>query len=103
MNSKLGEYWFNLNGKKRGVGVDIGVKVFRHFPLFTKRNQTIENKLIELVDQLLQLNEEKAAAKLSSQVSQLESKIDYCENRVNELVYQLYELTPEEIKIVESA
>lgn len=36
-----------------------------------------------------------------SQVSQLQSKIDYCENRVNELVYLLYELTPEEIKIVE--
>jgi adenine-specific DNA-methyltransferase len=33
MNSKLGEYWFNSAGKKRGIGVDIGVQVFREFPL----------------------------------------------------------------------
>ena len=29
------------------------------------------------------------------------SKIDYCENRINHIVYQLYDLTEEEIKIVE--
>ena len=28
-------------------------------------------------------------------------KIDYCEIRINELVYQIYDLTKEEIKIVE--
>ena len=27
--------------------------------------------------------------------------IDYCENRINELVYQLYDITPEEQKIIE--
>ncbi len=26
------------------------------------------------------------------------NKIDYCENRINEIVYQLYELAEEEIK-----
>lgn len=30
-----------------------------------------------------------------------QNKIDYCENRINQLVYQLYELTEEEIKIIE--
>ena len=32
---------------------------------------------------------------------QIQTKIDYCENKINEIVYQLYELTEEEIKIVE--
>jgi len=36
-----------------------------------------------------------------TKISQLESKIDYCETRINEIVYQLYDLTEEEIKIVE--
>jgi hypothetical protein len=28
-------------------------------------------------------------------------KIDYCENRINQLVYQFYNITPEEQKIIE--
>lgn len=59
-------------------------------------------ELIKLIDQLLQLNKEKAEAKLQTKISQLESKIDYYENRINEIVYQLYELTEDEIKIIES-
>ena len=32
---------------------------------------------------------------------QIQTKIDHCENKINEIVYQLYNLTEEEIKIVE--
>jgi hypothetical protein len=39
--------------------------------------------------------------KLQTKITQLQSKIDYCEGRINEIVYQLYGLTKEEIKIVE--
>ncbi|MCX6220940.1 MAG: N-6 DNA methylase [Bacteroidia bacterium] len=59
------------------------------------------DEIVKLVDQLLFLNEEKYTTKLGSRVSQLESKIDYCENRINEIVYQLYDLTEDEIKIME--
>jgi len=49
----------------------------------------------------LNLNEEKSQTNLPSKISQLESCIDYCESRINEFVYQLYEITPEEQKIIE--
>jgi type I restriction-modification system DNA methylase subunit len=64
----------------------------------SEKNQTELNKL---VDQLLKLNEEKSTTKLATQVSQFESKIDYCKDKINQVVYQLYELTADEIKIVE--
>jgi uncharacterized protein Yka (UPF0111/DUF47 family) len=67
-------------------------------PVIDKMNEAELNKL---VDQLLNLNEEKADTKLQTKVSQLESKIDYCEQRINEIVFQLYDLTEDEIKIVE--
>jgi uncharacterized protein Yka (UPF0111/DUF47 family) len=67
-------------------------------PVIDKINDAELNKL---VDQLLQLNEEKAETKLETRVTRLESKIDYCESRINEIVYQLYGLTEDEIKIVE--
>lgn len=64
-------------------------------------NKIDDAELNKLVDQLLKLNEEKAETQLQTKVSQLEGKIDYCENRINEIVYQLYNLTEDEIKIVE--
>ncbi len=64
----------------------------------TEKNQS---EIVKLVNQLLQLNQEKTEIKLATKLDQLQSKIDYCENRINQLVYQLYELTEEEIKIVE--
>ena len=60
-----------------------------------------QNEIIKLVTQLLKLNEEKSTTKLPSQLSQIEGKISYCETRINEIVYQLYELTDDEIKIIE--
>jgi hypothetical protein len=70
------------------------------FPV-PKINKSEDIELNRLVDQLLKLNIEKATVKLQTKISQIESKIDYCETRINEIVYQLYGLTEEEIKIVE--
>jgi type I restriction-modification system DNA methylase subunit len=64
-------------------------------------NDERQTDIMKLVDQLMKLNEGKATTKLQSTISQLETKIDYCESRINEIVYQLYGLTDEEIKIVE--
>lgn len=105
MNSKLGEYWFNLNGKKRGVGVDIGVKVFRLFPLppktNTKYNQTNE-AIIKAVNQLAELNTQLSNTSLHTALQQLDRQIKHLENKINTLVYVLYELTQEELKIIEA-
>ena len=54
------------------------------------------------VGQLLQLNEEKQHAKLHSKIDQIQNRIDYCEQRINEIVYELYGLTDEEIALVEN-
>ena len=70
-------------------------------PTINKENKNLHDGVAKLVNQLLQLHSEKAAIKLQTKVSQLDGKIEYCESRINEIVYQLYELTEEEIKIVE--
>jgi hypothetical protein len=49
----------------------------------------------------LQLNKDLQVATLESKKEQIKTKIDYHEDKINELVYALYELTEEEIKIVE--
>ena len=67
-------------------------------PAMDKKNDT---ELAKLVDQLLQLNEEKQTQSLQSRIDQIQNRIDYCEQRIDEIVYELFDLTPEEIKIVE--
>ena len=57
-------------------------------------------EIIKLVEQLQNLNIEKTTTKLETKINQTQNKIDYCENRINEIVYQLYGLTAAEIKII---
>ncbi len=91
MNSKLGEYWFNTNGKKRGVGVDIGVKVFRQFPV-KKALLHEQDVIINLVDKVLSIKNENPNIDTKS-----------LENEIDQMVYKLYGLTEDEIKIVENS
>ena len=66
-----------------------------------KNDKTVHDKIVKLVDQLLSLNEEKTEVKLETKINQLQTKIDYCESRLNEIIYKFYLLTDEEIKMVE--
>jgi hypothetical protein len=51
---------------------------------------------------MLQLNKDLENANLASQKGQLSAKINHYDNKINELVYQIYGLTEEEIAIIES-
>ena len=62
-----------------------------------------QTEIIKLVNQLLLLNEELQVVSLDSERQQITYKIDYCENKINQIVYQLYGLTEEEIEIVENS
>ena len=77
----------------------IMIRDILQFP-FPVINQLHDAELNGLVAQILQLNIEKSEAKLPAKIEYLVSKIEYCESRINNIVYQLYELTEEEIKIV---
>ncbi|MDY5557132.1 MAG: class I SAM-dependent DNA methyltransferase, partial [Helicobacter sp.] len=59
-------------------------------PKITKANQTIVNQIIALVDEILKLK----AKDSTLDTSNLESEID-------KLVYKLYNLTDDEIKMIE--
>ena len=64
-------------------------------------NDKYSKEIEILVAQLLQLNSEKDETKLQTKINQIEGMINYCEEKINEIVYQLYGLTEDEIKIVE--
>ena len=79
----------------------IKVGQLKSLPIMIKYHSN-RSLIIELVEQLLKLNEEKAGATLPTKASEIYSKIGYCESKINQIVYQLYGLTEEEIKIIEN-
>jgi D-ribose pyranose/furanose isomerase RbsD len=102
LNSSLIGWYFR---KKFQISDDdtfpqIMIRDILQFPIPVINNKN-DVELNKLVDTLLQLNESILITNLESQRQQLQSKIDYCENHINEIVYQLYGLTEEEIRIVE--
>ena len=68
-------------------------------PAIDKKRDLEMNKL---VDDLLTLNEEMQQQSLQTKIDQIQNRIDYCEQRINDIVYELYCLTNEEIALVEN-
>jgi type I restriction-modification system DNA methylase subunit len=69
-------------------------------PEATKSKQ---KEIIKHVDLLLNFNEELRENKLQTKIEQLKQRIEHSEEKINQLVYELYELTPEEIAIIENS
>ena len=62
------------------------------------------DKMVKLVDRMLELNKQKHSGKLApSQVERLDREIASTDAEIDELVYELYGITDEERKIIENA
>lgn len=92
LNSKLIEFWLRHKGKMQGNNYQIDKEPLLNIPLppITTANQLIANKIEVLVDKIITVKKQSPQSDTSA-----------WEKEIDNLVYQLYELTPEEIKIIE--
>jgi type I restriction-modification system DNA methylase subunit len=108
LNSKLLSFYARKKYASTGMrGGYIELRVFEiiKLPIIIPLNNKEELKfeIVKHVDLLLKLNEEIKDIKLQTKIDQVEQRIAHSEDRINQLVYALYELTEDEIKIVEEA
>ncbi len=61
------------------------------------------DRIVQLVDQMLEAKKQLASARTERDKTSYENKCATLDRQIDELVYKLYELTPEEIAIVEGA
>ena len=59
------------------------------------------DKMVKLVERMLDLHKKLAAAKVPAEKTRIQRQINNTDNQIDKLVYDLYNLTPEEITIVE--
>lgn len=93
LNSSL----FNWLFSTRFYDYEIKPVYLRNSPLADCNN----NKLVSLVEQIINLNKNLVSAKTPQEKESLERKIEVTDKAIDSLVYELYGLNDEEIKIVE--
>jgi Alw26I/Eco31I/Esp3I family type II restriction m6 adenine DNA methyltransferase len=102
LNSKLYQWRFKLTSTNNNVGTnELEAMPFKEVDFNNKKENGIYNELIKGVAVMLSLNEEIQIQQLDSDRSSLQQRIQYTNEKINRLVYELYELTEEEIKMVE--
>ncbi|HED8122446.1 TPA: class I SAM-dependent DNA methyltransferase [Campylobacter jejuni] len=92
LNSKLIAFWLKHKGKIQGNLFKIDKEPLLNIPVvnINSKNEKLANKLISLVDEILKAKEQDKNANTQE-----------LENKINSLVYKLYNLTEDEIKIIE--
>ncbi|EIA97009.1 type IIG restriction enzyme/methyltransferase [Campylobacter coli] len=92
LNSKLVAFWLKHKGKMQGNNYQIDKEPLLNIPIVTinSKNQKIADELINLVDEILKAKEQDKNANTSP-----------LEEKINNMVYKIYNLTEEEIKIIE--
>jgi hypothetical protein len=101
-------FWYlkKISNKFRGGWVTCTKQYFGKLPIkivdANNLNQkSVHDKIIQLVSQILTAKKQLHEAKTESDKNYLERKCATLDKQIDELVYQLYGLTEEEIKIVE--
>lgn len=102
MNSKLINYWYCNKYKMPTIGLYELNSIPLHKIDFTKpAEKQKHDEMVKLVDTMLELNKELQKVKLPSERESLQQRIDHTDRRIDKLVYELYGLTEDEIKVVE--
>lgn len=98
LNSSLVNYIF----LKLFLNKDIYAYQLERIPIPTKSEKTIISEIEKNASAILKLHSDISEEKLPAKVEQIKQHIEHSEETINQLVYELYELTPEEIAIIEN-
>jgi hypothetical protein len=107
LNSRLLDFFL------KRVSTPLRGGFFRYFTQFVEQlpirpidfsnrsDRSRHDKMVELVDRMLALHKQLAAAKAPPERANLQAQIDATDRRIDRLVYELYGLTDAEIALVE--
>lgn len=98
INSKLGNYFLNLI---RGFqNMNIYPNYLKAIPI-QEASKNKQNEIVDLVDKMIGLNKELSICKTPNNSKLIQKQIRVIDNKLNKMIYDLYGLNEDEIKIVE--
>ena len=96
LNSKLYYLWLYHRGKRKGEMLELYQKPLSEIPI-KKVSKNSQKPFIDLVSKILSLTQSEDYL----ENPQKQAKVKEYERQIDQLVYKLYDLTEEEIKIIE--
>ncbi|MFZ1800742.1 MAG: TaqI-like C-terminal specificity domain-containing protein [Chitinophagaceae bacterium] len=108
INSLLGKwFWLKNNSDFKTLFPKIKKTEIQAIPIFkinfeNKSEKFFYDSIVQLVETMLQLHKEKLQTHTPDKLNQLEARIKYTDEKINQLVFDLYGLSEEERGIVES-
>jgi hypothetical protein len=105
LNSRVASFLFpRISNKKVAQTFPrLSVGDLRVFPIPSELSGARHDQLVTLVERMLKLHADLPAAKSPDALTRLQREIKATDAAIDKLVYALYELTPEEIALVEAA
>lgn len=102
LNSNLMNFYY----KKNFTEVSLNPVYLRQLPIHSidfknPDDVKMHDKMVSLVEQMLDLNKKLADTKNPDEKTRLQRQITATDSQIDNLVYQLYNLTPDEIKLIE--
>ena len=102
LNSKFYQWRFRLTSTNNNVGTnELKTMPFKVIDFDNPNEVKTYNNLVLLTDKFILLNNNIENAKTPQEKAALQRQIDVTDKQIDQLVYQLYGLTEDEIKIVE--
>jgi hypothetical protein len=87
----------------RTIFPKVVIKNLREFPYPSSIPGSVSERLLRFADQALALHEQLVIAKTTHAKTSVVRQIDATNTQIDRLVYDLYDLSHEEIKVVETA
>ncbi|MBZ5639163.1 MAG: hypothetical protein LAO51_10480, partial [Acidobacteriia bacterium] len=102
LNSTLIQWRFKLTSTNNNVGTnELHSLPFRQIRFDSIADRELHVQMVELVQRMLDLQKRFTATRTPSDKTAMQRQIDATDRQIDQLVYELYGLTDEEIKIVE--
>ena len=106
LNSKLLIFYYKkFVSNNSSLTVNISKTLLDELPIpkITSENQQLHDDLVKLVEQMLKAKKEEQSAQSDHEKNLYKNLTDSLDYKINNLVYKLYNLTPEEIDLVENS
>ncbi|NUQ65949.1 MAG: N-6 DNA methylase [Pirellulales bacterium] len=108
LNSRLLWHWYRHHAKRRGVGLEINGRILARTPIrridFSDPSETARHaEIVDLTAEMLRLNRLVRRAGPSSDPEKMLSQVEQIDRQIDQMVYELYGLTSEEISLIHAS